>query len=190
MILRQVNTISDKCPFHKCNGDGLVGYIFLENGEEVERWGNCECLGVQNQPKIRKQAKIPLEFKDCTVNGFDTSLYQDQVTAKAAKKAAGNFVLKFISFKQQGKGLYLYSKKKGSGKTRLACSIANALIQTQSIQVKFLRTLDLLDMIKDTYKKIVVYPKKKSLIVSNNVKCLYWTILEQKSLQNGYVVYF
>lgn len=112
MILRQVNTISDKCPFHKCNGDGLVGYIFLENGEEVERWGNCECLGVQNQPKIRKQAKIPLEFKDCTVNGFDTSLYQDQVTAKAAKKAAGNFVLKFISFKQQGKGLYLYSKKK------------------------------------------------------------------------------
>lgn len=153
MILRQVNTISDKCPFHKCNGDGLVGYIFLENGEEVERWGNCECLGIQNQPKTKKQAKIPLEFKDCTINNFDISLYQDQVAAKIAKKSAAKFILNFIHFKQQGKGLYLYSKTKGSGKTRLACSIANALIQTQSIQVKFLRVLDLLDMIKDTYKK-------------------------------------
>ena len=101
----------------------------------------------------RIPAKIPLEFKDCSINNFDTSLYQDRVMAKAARKAAANYVSNFIAFKQQGKGLYLYSKTKGSGKTRLACSIANALIQTQSIQVKFLRTLDLLDMIKDTYKK-------------------------------------
>lgn len=153
MLLRILNATSDKCPYHKCNGDGLLRYVFLENGQEVERWGMCECTGVKRQPEMKKYARIPFEFKDCTINNFNIALYHDQVAAKAAKKAAINFVRNFIAFKQQGKGLYLYSKTKGSGKTRLACSIANALIQTQSIQVKFLRTLDLLGMIKDTYKK-------------------------------------
>lgn len=151
MILKRLSTISEQCPYHMCNGFGAIGYLVLEDGQEVERWKVCDCVK-KNQPQMRKQAKIPFELKDCTVNNLDTSLYQDQVTAKAAKKAAANYILNFIAFKQQGKGLYLYSKTKGSGKTRLACSIANALIQTQGIQVKFLRVLDLLSMIKDTYK--------------------------------------
>ena len=56
-------------------------------------------------------------------------------------------------FKEKGKGLYLYSKTKGSGKTRLAASLGNALISTYKERVKFITTLDLLDEIKGTYNK-------------------------------------
>lgn len=171
MILKQTSTISDKCPYHMCNGYGQIGYLVLEDGKEVERWKICDCVR-KNRPQMRKQAKIPLELKDCTINNFDTSLYQDQIAAKAAKKAAANYILNFIAFKQQGKGLYLYSKTKGSGKTHLACSIANALIQTQGIQVKFLRTLDLISMIKDTYKNKSDLSEKEIIDGIKNAKVL------------------
>lgn len=153
LLLKYLTAISDECPYHSCNGSGFIRVAQVENGEEVVRFKKCECMGVKQRPEIKRQSKIPLEYQNCTIKSFDIGLYQDQETARSAKKAAVNFVTNFIAFQQQGKGVYLYSKTKGSGKTRLACSIANALIQTQKIQVKFLRTLDLLDMIKDTYKK-------------------------------------
>lgn len=120
---------------------------------EFEVFEPCECSGAIYKPEIKKNALIPYEFKDCTINSFNTDKYEDKQTAKQAKKTAGNFVSKFITFKNEGKGLYLYSKTKGSGKTRLACSIGNALIQVHGERVKFVKTLDLLSVIKDTYKK-------------------------------------
>jgi len=38
-----------------------------------------------------------------------------------------NFVQNFNQMQEQGKGLYLYSETKGSGKTRLMASVVNAL---------------------------------------------------------------
>lgn len=53
--------------------------------------------------------------------------------------------------RETGKGLYFYSQTKGSGKTRLAVSIANDLIQKKIIAAKFATTIQILDQIKATW---------------------------------------
>ncbi len=102
---------------------------------------------------MRINANIPPEYAECTVSNFNTSLYSDIETAKKIKHAAAEFINHFRRFREQGKGLYFYSGTKGSGKTRLACSVGNAVILTQTIRVNFIKTIELLSVIKDTYNK-------------------------------------
>ena len=87
------------------------------------------------------------------MRSFDISLYNDTETAKKIKHAAGEYINHFQQFREQGKGLYFYSRAKGSGKTRLACSLGNAVIATNTMRVSYIKTIELLSMIKDTYNK-------------------------------------
>jgi len=47
----------------------------------------------------------------------------DRNLAAVAKRVSINYVKNFEKFKEEGKGLYLYSEMRGAGKTRLAISI-------------------------------------------------------------------
>ena len=99
-------------------------------------------------------ADIPEAFKDLSVNSFDTSLYkteQGKYEAINAKKLCGNYIKEFEQMRVQGKGLYLFSEIKGSGKTRMAVSIANALINYKEVSVKFTTALRVLEEIKNTF---------------------------------------
>ena len=68
-----------------------------------------------------------------------------------AKTIAQRYVEQFDEIKETGKGLYFYSNVKGSGKTRLAVSIANDLIQKKFVSAKFATTIQILDQIKATW---------------------------------------
>ena len=95
-------------------------------------------------------------FKDLTINSFQIDLYsRDDSRQKAivAKKMAANFIKNYETFQEEGKGLYLYSEAKGSGKTRMAASIGNAIVKVKRIGVKYSTTLDLLGEIKKTFDK-------------------------------------
>lgn len=123
----------------------------------------CKCL-----PEIKLKnrgglAKIPEEFRGLTIKSFDLNRYDSgerQRLAAIAKQAAGKYVMKFEELQKQhpGKGIYFWSRTKGSGKTRLAASIANALIQThmqkdEYIDVKYTVVLDLIESIKSSFDK-------------------------------------
>ena len=71
-----------------------------------------------------------------------------------AKIIAKRYVEQFEEIQETGKGLYFYSSVKGSGKTRLAVSIANDLIRQKMISAKFATTLQILDQIKATWGEI------------------------------------
>ena len=68
-----------------------------------------------------------------------------------AKTIAQRYVEQFDEIKETGKGVYFYSSVKGSGKTRLAVSIANDLIQKKFVSAKFATTIQILDQIKATW---------------------------------------
>lgn len=57
------------------------------------------------------------------------------------------------SHKTTGKGLYIYSDAKGSGKTRMAASIANELMKNHNIKVKFATSSKIVQEIKGTWDK-------------------------------------
>lgn len=138
------------CP--KCRDTGYCegekdGYTFVRE---------CECGRLQReriQSKL-KFATIPKEFEGHTVDNFRTDCYsapQAKELAKMAKLVAKRYVEKFSEIRESGKGLYFHSNVKGSGKTRLAVSIANDLITKELVVSKFCTTIQILDQIRETW---------------------------------------
>ena len=123
----------------------------------------CECGRLRRErekiqsEKIQRRLKfatIPKEFEGQTVDSFRTDCYstpQAQELAKMAKLAAKRYVEKFSEIQETGKGLYFHSNVMGSGKTRLAVSIANDLITKNLAVVKFCTTIQILDQIRGTW---------------------------------------
>jgi DNA replication protein DnaC len=69
----------------------------------------------------------------------------------AAGKAVSYYLEHAEEFLADGMGIYLYSMARGSGKTRLAASMANELLKKH--QVKFSTSMNILDEIKRTWDK-------------------------------------
>ena len=123
------------------------GYTFMKE---------CECGKMQRERIERKLrfAAIPKEFEGQTVDNFRTDCYstpQATELAKMAKLVAKRYVEKFREIQESGKGLYFHSNVKGSGKTRLAVSIANDLIKKNMVAAKFCTTIQILDQIRETW---------------------------------------
>lgn len=121
---------------------------------------NCKCVEQAiieaKMAKALSFANIPLEFSGVKVNEFNCSMYTTNNavnTATAARKITKNYILEFEKYRAVGKGLYYYSKEKGSGKTMLALALGNALMNMYSMSVKFVTTPDLFSEIKRTYDK-------------------------------------
>ncbi|MBP0725563.1 ATP-binding protein [Bacillus sp. RG28] len=152
-----MSAISDDCMYKECDGTGL---IFVKDHEEKREFmRECKCKAVKQIERKLKSAQIPEEFKKANINSFKIDIYQTpqaKKVAETAKIVTVNFVKNFKEMMNQGKGLYFYSKIKGSGKTRLAASVLNAVVKTSDKLDKPLRfyytsTSDLLEEIKKTF---------------------------------------
>lgn len=138
------------CPV--CNGSGWVNYY-----DEEGRFYCKECSCGIRQAEIMKNrlkfADIPEAFKDEQLKNFRLSLYSKE--GKEIASEACNVVKYWLDnleeMTEKGKGLYFYSKAKGSGKTKIAVSIANELIHKYGKQVKFCTSMQIVNAIKDTW---------------------------------------
>lgn len=142
-------------PKYECQECCDTGYREIRKGGYAIAH-ECECGRLRRERLARKLkfAAIPKEFEGQTVDNFRTDLYsteQNKNLAKMAKKLAAEYVRQFQEIKESGKGFYFHSGTKGSGKTRLAVSIANDLIEKQKTMAKFATTLQILDQIKRTW---------------------------------------
>ncbi|WP_209020951.1 DnaA ATPase domain-containing protein [Evansella clarkii] len=129
----KITTPNDNCQFNECDGSGWIWWKDwrLRHEPVMDEWKEpCKCLKQKEiQSKIH-YSHVPENFRDATINNFDVCIYKKQESqeiAKLAKTAAKNFVWFFSEMQKQGKGLYFYSRMKGSGKTRLISSISNAI---------------------------------------------------------------
>ncbi|WP_185907910.1 ATP-binding protein [Psychrobacillus soli] len=145
--------ISDKCPYHECDGSGLIVVV----KEDLSTVGViCPCLEQKQLMRKIQSARIPDDYANVTVKEFDPAVYKDEINvdkAKYAKKVAIRFVEKYYDLREMGKGLYFYSHIKGSGKTHLAISITNALIQKYNVQPLYISSVNLLSEIKNTFNQ-------------------------------------
>lgn len=157
---------SNKCPYGLCDGSGMVLSIQIINDKPYDVAGPCKCYEERIQSNMLKFAMIPEAYKDLTVNSFDTSLYDENNmhVAIKAKNIAAKYVMKFDEMERTGKGLFLHSKQRGSGKTRLIVSIGNALIKRYKQRTRFITTLDLLGKIKETYEDDSKYSEQKLIV--------------------------
>ena len=140
-----------ECP--KCKGRGVYRRSFNENGKELfgedmnkpgsyDYFYPCSCVDIKDNQKIknhRKFACVPQLYKDADFSNFQIKIYQQVNSLERASTAlsdAKSFVRNFEKFDERGLGLYIYSEARGSGKTRLASSIANELMK-KDIRVRY-----------------------------------------------------
>lgn len=147
MSLTSLETPPTTCPL--CNGRG---WVFVDDNTVKE----CEC-GIR-QKEIQagrlKFAAIPETYKDVTLKDMTTRYYLKPDSKQLFKTIAETIKWYLEHLPEQieaGKGLYLWSDTKGSGKTMLAAALANELINNHKRYVKFATSLDILDEIKATY---------------------------------------
>ena len=154
------------CP--ECGNSGLIRRYFDENGKELfglktkqpgayEYLFPCDCVK-NEESQLRKNNKkfaaVPQLYRDAVFSNFETNIYRDirsQELASVALRDSRLFVGKFEEFESKGMGLYIYSTCRGSGKTRLASSIANELTN-RDVRVRFESANDILTEIQRSWK--------------------------------------
>lgn len=157
---KQLTTSSSKCPVHKCDGTGVIlieyppfGYA-KDYGHYHTVAHKCECKGKSNVEHRRERALLPPQYLKVKASDFDWNIYSvhGNIDTSAQKRIVNLFITQFAEYEKAGKGIFLYSKAKGSGKTMLSCIIANELIARLSLSVKFISVIDLLELVKKNYK--------------------------------------
>lgn len=148
-----------ECPI--CGGNE---WIISEDKEGRIQAKPCKCQEYNRMSRRLRFAEIPDSFKNNQMENFKLGVYktiEGRNTASRACKQIKTYMDEFDTAKINGLGLYLFSRTKGSGKTRMAASIANKLVQ--SYPVKFAVSGEILNEIKRTYDKASEVSESKLL---------------------------
>lgn len=95
----------------------------------------------------RDRSGMPIEYKSKRLEDFNWNLYGEDT--RAQQKIVKAYIENFNSFAISSHDLYIFSKIKGSGKSMLACCIANEIIEKYGVSVKFITIVDYIELIKD-----------------------------------------
>lgn len=152
-LLQKKTSTESKCPI--CKGTGWEAYTD-ENGYEYVKECRCGMIKKQNMSRKLAFANIPDAFKEMRLSNFQKDVYRRDESAKIIEvdcKAVDWWLGQIARMKSDGMGLYLYSNCKGSGKTRMATSIANELIYEHGMSVKFATSVQIINEIKASWDK-------------------------------------
>lgn len=143
-------TSEDVCQI--CKGVGGIPSSKLDKYGQPY-WDMCECKIREIENNRLKFAEIPEKFKGNKIGNFKIDLYsaENQIKIGTIKKMVIKYIEIFNTPKKIEKGFYFYSATAGSGKTRMAVSIGNALDSKYKTNVRFSTTIDLLNKIKSTF---------------------------------------
>lgn len=127
--------------------------MYKENGLEYAR--ECDCGKIKSDVAGRKLrfANIPETFRGIMLKDIRIGMYR-KPESKEVMKGIGQTLKYFVEnvnkIAEQGRGLFMWSEAKGSGKTMSAVALANELIE-RGRQVKFCTSMQILNEIKASW---------------------------------------
>lgn len=124
----------------------LEAYILDEYGDTQDFWFPDDGIADEQAERRRSRSMMPPEYVYKRGRDFDWTLYGESVEYQ--KKIANAFVMRFEDFRREGRGVYISSQTKGSGKTLLACCLANEIIQSRDLAVKFIGITEYIELLK------------------------------------------
>lgn len=136
------------CPL--CGGSEWV--LTVKDGIEVAV--PCKCRRKAVMSRRLRFADLPDAFREMELKTFRMDAYRNDESRKRvsdACKIIKAYLDDFKNQREQGMGLFIWSRTKGSGKTRIAAGIANELLKDYT--VKFAVSLTILQEIKNTWHK-------------------------------------
>lgn len=108
---------------------------------------------------------MPLEYMSKTGDDFKFDIYGEDVSA--IKPIVNAAIMNYLDFSKSGEGLYIYSTTKGSGKTMLACVIANEVLKRHQITCKFISIPDYIEMHRERNPELDRIKNASLLIVDD-----------------------
>lgn len=146
---RTPSDFGSECPV--CHGTGWQ--VFYAPGynppEDVRYAQKCpRCKGAQ---RIQDRTGVPKEYHEADLWKFDFSIYQHDMSKM--RELCIKILNSFEKWERAGKGLYLWSKTPGSGKTFLACCLAKSLMLKYDLQMRFVTAPDYINAVGDSYKR-------------------------------------
>lgn len=131
-------------------GDGKMCDLASYHIDDYGPADFVENMEISNGDFRKARSLIPFNYLDADSSKFKWDIYEEDVAIQ--QRVAKSFIQSFDSYQKEGKGLYIYSKTKGSGKTFLACVLANEIMNRRDLSVKFISVPELLEMTKQSYK--------------------------------------
>lgn len=168
-MTRKIPQDSETCPV--CGGMECV--LFEEGG--VLAAAPCRCRKKNLMERRLRFADIPEAFREMRLGTFRVDVYREPEQKKkalAACRMVKEYLGMFREAEERGMGLYLYSGTKGSGKTRMAASIANELMEAHDAQVRFAVSTEILAEIRRTFDKGSEYTQSQVLDALKMVEVL------------------
>lgn len=136
------------CGIRTSSQTGLLVDYEIENYGETNAFFLADDRILKDQiDERRSRSWIPKEYVYKTGKDFDWTQYSEDISFQ--KRVVNAFVKRFDVFRKQGRGLYIYSNTKGSGKTMLACCIANEILKQHDIPVKFISMPEYIELVRD-----------------------------------------
>jgi DNA replication protein DnaC len=136
------------CP--KCGGSG---FVVAEDGG-AGRARRCDCGADLLVPRLLEAARIPLRYRNCTLESFQVSNAVSRASAPLveAKDKCRRYVENFLdlSGKFQEAGLLLVGPP-GSGKTHLAAAVLTSIIRRYRVRGRFADFSSLIHEIQSTF---------------------------------------
>lgn len=155
----------------KCKDCGGTGWITWSDANNYEVAKQCKCMEKILYGRRIEFAQIPAIYADNRLSNFQLSVYEDKKAVQSACMLIKKYLDNFQKNSKKGIGLYIYSSMKGSGKTRLASSIANDLIE-RHYSVRFATCMEIFDEIRKTYDKAADYTESDVLNCITRCKVL------------------
>lgn len=157
--------LTSKCK--RCNG---VGFIYEKKyAEEIDSDMPLEqrkitygqkLLGIGKTCPVCKGKDIALiwehsemPYTEVDYPSFKWDSYKSEKAAGAAKEVCDKYFYNFDTMTNLGMGLYIYSDKRGSGKTLLSCCIGQSLIAKYKMKVFFISSVEYLAKVKEGYNR-------------------------------------
>ena len=136
-----MNRPADPCPI--CHE---TGFEIRPDKDGIERARPCRCRDRQKESLLREAARIPRRYEHCCFENFE----KHSKSQGAAYTVARRFVKEF----PLGEMGLLVGGPCGTGKTHLAVSILNALIDARGVPCLFYDFQDLLNEIRGSYSPV------------------------------------
>lgn len=131
----------------------LVEYLVDKYGQSADFFISDGAILDGQIDSRRARSGMPVEYMSKDGKDFDWGQYSEDVEIQ--KRIANAFVYSFATFRKQGRGLYIYSNTKGSGKTLLACCLANEVLKKQDVSVKFTTVADYIELVRSSKNEAV-----------------------------------
>ena len=138
-----VLSVADRSFFRGCP-ECVKQYHAAETARKVKDEAARKAASVQ---RLHASSLIPKRFKECRFDNFNSN-NDGQERALGVAKAYAN---SWEDVHRRGAGL-IFSGKAGTGKTHLACAIANTVLD-MGISAKFTTVTNMMRVIKSTYDK-------------------------------------